>query len=789
MKKTEYYLLLFLLFVPPLIFFTDLTRNPYYFQIVLLNSATVIFWMLRLYRGMREGGLAWRPTPLDAPIIAFTAVATLSWLLMLYQNLGQPYLSYGVYNEGLKRWLYLIVNSVLVYYMAVAAVDDTNRRAVMLTVLWAGFLAAGYGILQYFGIEFFWPRVLNPFGGRSVSTFGNPNFLSSYLVLLFPVAFALYLSAGRSAGRKFYFLVMMAFFGALLCTLTRSSWLGLFVAMGITVAAVFVLERKFFTANRAVIIVPFIIMLALMIFWPQSSVEGYHPTVIGRLTESAEAGKTFYGPWHQRRLIWSCAWHMAKENPLLGKGWGCFELFYPFYQGRHLFLPVYNGFRTHANNCHNEVLEIWSQTGLIGMGMYLWILASIAAFFFFQVRRLTGERRFLFIGFFASLCGMWVDNLLNVSLHFAVPGFLAWWNLGMFAGLAPLGTSTVGTSQAWRKAVIVLLLIAGAFAVVRYGELFVAEMRFFTGFKLSKQNQIVAAIPHLEGAHRLQRLEVNNNYELANCYARGGDRDKALWGYAESLRANAGYDEIYFNLATVLLQQGKYDQAITEYTRSIYINPLSMEAYNAMGSIFLQKPEIYGKAGVALLDQCSRLFPDNKDVLNNLGYLYTKTGQDTQALEAYKKAFAIDPDFDLARRNIKVTLNKLGVSDRTIEDIDRTGSAVEQAINAKNWQAALGAAERLVKLTPRSFKARLYLANIYFTVGRIADAIPEYQASLQIQPTNPSAIGNLAMAYMENKQYDLARSEFQNLLKIEPNNKNARQKIEQLTNLMFAPRQ
>lgn len=788
MKKIEYYLLLFLLFVPPLIFFTDLTRNPYFFQIMLVNGATVLYWMLRLWRGMKEGSLSLRPTPLDKPLIAFTAVATLSWLLMLFQNIGEPYLSYGVYNEGLKRWLYLIVNAVLVYYMAVNAVDDTNRRTVTLTVLWAGLLAAGYGILQYFGIEFFWPRVLNPFGGRSVSTFGNPNFLSSYLVLLFPVAFALYLAAGRSAGRKFYFMMMMLFFGALLCTLTRSSWLGLFIAMCITVGGVFVLERKFFFANRAVIMAPFIIMMALMFLWPKSSVEGYSPTVIGRLTESADAGKGFYAPWHQRRLIWSCAWHMAKENPLLGKGWGCFELFYPFYQGRHLFLPVYHGFRTHANNCHNEVLEIWSQTGLIGMGIYLWALVSIAAFFRFQVKHLSGDRRLLFLGFFASLCGMWVDNLLNVSLHFAIPGFLAWWNLGMFAGLAPLGVSAVPTAKAWRKTVIVVLIIAGVFAVIRYAGLFTAETRYFRGFKLSKQNQIAAAIPFLEGAHRLQRLEVNNNYELANCYARGGDRDKALWGYAESLRANAGYDEIYFNLATVLLQQGKYDQAITEYTRSIYINPLSLEAYNAMGSVFLQKPEIYGKAGIALLDQCSRLFPENKDILNNLGYLYTKTGQDKLALEAYKKAFAIDPDFDLARRNIRVTMNKLGIFDHTIEDIDRTAMTVERAIVAKNWQEALVAGERLAKLTPRSFKARLYLANIYFTVGRVADAIPEYEASLQIQPNNQSALGNFALALMENKQYDRARQEFQNLLKVEPNNQMARQKIDQLNNLMFAPR-
>ena len=41
-------------------------------------------------------------------------------------------------------------------------------------------LAAAYGILQYFQVEIIWPKLLNPYGNRSVSTFGNPNFISSY---------------------------------------------------------------------------------------------------------------------------------------------------------------------------------------------------------------------------------------------------------------------------------------------------------------------------------------------------------------------------------------------------------------------------------------------------------------------------------------------------------------------------------------------------------------------------------------------------------------------------------
>ena len=122
--------------------------------------------------------------------------------------------------------------------------------------------------------------------------------------------------------------------------------------------------------------------LAMALLWPSSSIAtGYTPTVVGRLTEFSEMMKRdgSYSPFHQRVLIWTSAWLMGSESPLLGKGAGLFELFYPFYQGTllHAFTFFHN-MRTHANNSHNEILEVFSQTGLVGLGAYL---AFWAAFF------------------------------------------------------------------------------------------------------------------------------------------------------------------------------------------------------------------------------------------------------------------------------------------------------------------------------------------------------------------------------------------------------------------------
>ncbi|MFH1368569.1 MAG: tetratricopeptide repeat protein [Elusimicrobiota bacterium] len=774
------YLIYFTLFVPPLVFFTDLTRNPYYFQIVLVNALTVFIWVYWLYINNNKGDISLKTTPLDPPILVFFGAATLSLILIFLANIKEPYLAYGIYSEGSKRWLYLLVNAVLVYYAAVNFTDDSNRNKFINTAIFAGLAASVYGVMQYFGMEFIWPKVLNPFGGRSVSTFGNPNFLSSYLVLIMPLIFVFFFSAQTSGKRNFYLIVLGLVFAGLLCTMTRSSWMGAFVSFVFVIWALWKYEPALLKRGKKLVYICVVLLIALTVLWPRSRISGYSPTVVERLTESGQATKILYGAWDQRRLIWSCGWHMVKERPLFGKGWGCFELFYPFYQGRHLFLASYHNFRTHANNTHNELLEIWSQTGIVGFGIYLWFIVAVVVYGMFLIRNSSGEKRLLSIALMSSLIGMWTDNLLNVSLHFAIPGFMYWWNLGLLASLGRGGELKVNLKIPWRKLVLWSLVIFGALLIIRYSRNFMAEIHYFAGFKASKMNDLQKAIPELEAAHNLQRLEVNNNYELGNCYARSGRKEKAVWMYKESLRANAGYDEIYFNMATVMMQTGDVNGAIPEYSRALFINPISNESYMALGSVFLQNADFYAEPGIELFKQCLHFFPNNRDIWNNLGYLYTRTNSGEEALEAYKKAVQIDPDFDLARKNLEIISSKLGKKDDFMQRMDNLFRKTENGIVAKNWNEAMKSCEKLVQLAPRSAKARLYMANIYFTVGDIENAITEYNVLLSMDPGNISGRTNLGLAYFEAKRFAEAQKEFEAVLRADPNNQIIKQKLEEI---------
>ena len=525
-------------------------------------------------------------------------------------------------------------------------------------ILGTAWLASLYGLLQYFKVEWIWPQLLNPYAGRSVSTFGNPNFMSSYLVAILPVAIADYVFKVTGLSRISLFWVITASVGALIATLTRSSWAGAAAAVAVAALGAWpAVSRDVWTKIRKPALALAAVLVLMVISWPKSSSAAYSQTVFGRLTEVKQVAQGTYGAVTQRFLIWLCAWGMVEDHPLIGKGWGTFELFYPYYQGAQLDKKVFRNVRTHANNAHNEVLEYWAQVGAAGLGVVLLLWVA-----FFRAGGLVAKRlplpwKALAWGYLGGVAGVLVDNLLNVSVHFAVPAFIFWWWVGSVWVLEPssLEVKRFTLEPLWRRGILGAAALALLGFSVRSALLWAEEIHFFEGFKLSKAGvDLARAQLVLEKAYRYHPLDVNNSYELANVYARRGLREKALGMYQRALDANAGYDEIFFNRATMHMQMGNDAQAIQNYRTALAINPLSREAVNALSGIYIKDISKHGEEAVALYRRALAVYPEDKDLWNNLGYLEVQRQRWEGAREAYRKALEIDPNFDLARRNLAV---------------------------------------------------------------------------------------------------------------------------------------
>jgi tetratricopeptide (TPR) repeat protein len=478
---------------------------------------------------------------------------------------------------------------------------------------------------------------------------------------------------------------------------------------------------------------------------------------------------------------------MCRERPLLGRGWGLFELFYPFYQSKYLFLDTYRSLRTHANNAHNEILEIASQAGLIGLGIFILLWVVFFSYIAKRVNHLPNETRTLVISSLAGIIGVLLDNLLNVSLHFVVPAFFFWLCVGACIRLTtPLQNKTsVQINNMYKISLLVvgvLLLLYIAILNIRF---FIGEIHYFSGFKYSKMNKLDLAEVELNRARNFHLHEVNNNYELGNTYARKGKLREAIFAYNEALKSNLGYDEIYFNMASVYSMLGESEESIANFRRALYINPLSQEAYLALGSLYLRNIEKYTDNGINLFNAFVKVYPQNKDAWNNLGYLYLRKNDKEKAIQCFKKALEIDPSFELARRNL-LALNTAGIKDALLgqsENKRKLFSLLEKEIEKGDWQTALSTAKDIIAIDPLDLKARLYLGNIYFSLKKYSDAVEEYKKILSISPQNVPVMLNLGIAYYEMNDFYNAKNTFETVLKIDPKNEIAIQHLDRLKSI------
>jgi len=741
------YIFFLVLLICPLIFLTDTTRNPYVIQNVVFAIGLSVILAIWLIKSNLKRQIILPRTYLDKPLFLFLLVVLVSVAYSFYIH---PKFKLAIISFGGRTLLFLLLNCLAVFYLTVYLLqDEKNLKRLLYVGFAAGTIASLYALLQYGGIEPIWPMQLDPFGTRSVSTFGNPNFLASFLMLILPVVAVLTVYE-KSPIKKLFLggLFIVNFFG-LLVTRTRSAWLGLFVALVFVGFYLLSYQRPLIFRNRRWLIflvgILFLMMLYPVRFDEEKGKKVRAVTVAFEKVKSVIDFKQM--AYVQRFLIWESAYSMFKESPLLGQGWGNFEIIYPFHQGKFLKIKKYSPFRTHANNSHNEILEVVSQTGIVGLGIYIWLFILFFKTGIDSYRKLNSEYdKTIALGLLASILGMLVDNLLNVSLHFPIPALVFW----IWMGLA------VGICQRWKvserkipikKFVVYPLGIVLLGIVVFNIRYFRGEVHYFKGFKYAKNNATLGrAVQECELSYKIYPLNVDSNYELGNAYARLDEKEKAIWAYLKAIDANPGYDEIYSNLGIMYGQTNKIPEAIEALNKSIEINPLSAPNRSYLAQVYIGRKEW------------------------------------EKAAEEYREILELEPENAKARANLSYIQAQMGKEPPVpTQEINLLFEKGEGYVNNRDWNRAEETYRKVVKLLPGSIKAHLYLGNIYFSQGKLEEAINQYEKINELSPTfNSGAHNNLGLAYLELKKVDLAREEFQKVLKVDPGNEVAGKKLEEI---------
>lgn len=384
---------------------TDRAANlliPLYWVI----AVGVVAWVWGRTRGLLPNAVD-RPSPLDIPIAAFTAfsLASIWWS--------------GDVQEGTVKAVFFYIPFVILYRLVVnwwpLAVNPLRTVAITTVAMAVGVAAIAVG--QFATRTIWWNETLKQGNGynrffRANGIFYDPNILGRYLMLALVIVAAYAIVTDRNRVLIGLALVAGVVAAGLAVTFSRSSSLGLMVAVTLLGLRVFGVRRTLLVGAGALV----------LIGGPAVALNG---NVRDKVTSVERLASTGEG---RLRLV-EGGIDLWKTAPITGVGLGAFATEYRDS------LPRATVVRTRVFISHTAPVTVLAELGVVGFGLLVVLLLAATWVLWRASRRNAGSVGLAQWTILATLIAIFVHSLLYSAL-FEDPYLWALAAIGVALGVA-----------------------------------------------------------------------------------------------------------------------------------------------------------------------------------------------------------------------------------------------------------------------------------------------------------------------------------------------------------------
>lgn len=709
-RKAGLYLVLLLpLFFTPFTFFPWLFGKTMIFQIVveILVVGWFIFWLSRR-PSVRSWSILKRLNWIDWSILFFLIILIVSAVAGV--NFSNSFWGNQARANGVFTWLHFVI----FYFLLIGYFNNNEkyqnqergisfRRYAVFAILTAVVVCFSAFFQDYLPSS--WRGNL---GMRLSGIIGNSAFLAAYLIPAGGLAFYLLITAQKK-WRYFFSCAAILIFATLILTGIRGAFIGL--AIGIftgLIASLFILSSK---KQKVIAILIFAILIILFLILFGLSQGKSFQLNFPRLASLFNFYNYLKDTGATRLMAWEAALKGLMDRPLLGWGWGNYEvIFNKFYNPQFLTF----GFKeTVWDKPHNWFLEIGSSAGLMGMTGYLMIF--VAAFYY--LFRQATIRRIEKIILAATFVAYFVQNLFL----FETTNALILW----FVLLAYVSSLEHRRDQEHLPHPALDELSQGAGKRILFGgvKILVIILFFFSLYKF-------AYLP-LRSSYFMRQAELSATLTEWIKYA-----DKALTIPVPFLSENAiflGQQFTNFDKANAILVNKETESAALKITGVLeesgkkYNDNLSFpvwagQVYMVLGERFNNK---YYQDAERVLWQAQKIAPQKQEVLFLSGRLYLLKKDFNKAIEVHQRAVELAPQIGISHWFLGLAYVASGDRPAGLKEIEKA--------------QAFGYTLTIDK--------KMYVWDIYALEKNYAKLIEEYSAALEAEPENVNWYIKLAAAY------------------------------------------
>ena len=648
-----------------------------------------------------DGEVVFIDTSLNYTFMAFLAVQFVSL-----------FLAYNIF-EGMGTlfgYASFFVLACLIFHV-IPDVKDMHRLC--LWMVGTGSVVAIIGLLQHNGVYHFGAPWNLP-----ISTIGNVNFTAQYYNVIFPIALVMLFMAHRFWVQVGIGAAVFVMACHLVVLGSRGGWLGAMVALGTLGGAAFL---RHYQIGRRLVDTVVIGVVLVGLGWPvlMGLVSGiqigegrhlgqlldtYQTRVVDRVENAIylEDDSTL-----QRVRLWEDTVRLIWDKPLLGVGLGNFAFNVPKYMSRESLEVKHRreqqtGQELMAFGAHNEYLETWAETGVLGMGVLFVLLYQLLKAVYHLIRRyVRGEEPLLVVGLVAAVLATLVHSFFSTNLQQPVSATHFWLVVGMIWSLKLNvdGRNTIGLLETGsRRFAQVLLALSGAVLVV----VFVMGMRTLWGeYYYQRGNQFFKHKIYQEAEKwwdRATQLEPTKYYQtfqsLGTARYNLENWDGAVSAFQMSLRYFPNNAQVHYLLGRSLVKKGNAKEAVSHLKTAVDLNPFLASYKVGLGEALFQTGAV--DQAIATLEGALRLDANLPEAHQLLGACFKQGGHLDAAIASYQQALSFKP-------NEKEILNSL---------------AVVYSMQG-NFEAAQESFLRLIQEAPQNLDYRFNLGGCASRVGRL----------------------------------------------------------------------
>ena len=240
-----------------------------------------------------------------------------------------------------------------------------------------------------------------------------------------------------------------------------------------------------------------------------------------------------------------------------------------------------------------------------------------------------------------------------------------------------------------------------------------------------------------------------------NLYLTRGDCQFAQYYFQEAIDLEADNVDAILGKGRALVCQGAYPTGIEEFQRVIGMNPNSIRAHIYLAQAYRDQyesdPQTYSARlsdALGIIENAEKIDANNAELLNVKGVVFYRLGNMDEARTVLERAVTLSSD--------------LSTEDQASMQINLGKTYLELT----EPELALQAFKRAVALNPASASAHNNVGATYFALGDCEQGIYELTQAVNLAPNSVDAAFNLGRALFDCEQVDASVPRFEAAVEI-----------------------